>query len=185
MRQLQGRWRRRLEIEAKEREYAERTKNLDAISTSPHENQYHSSIAPQPGNQDTSASRAQSQARSLPIHSSAPLSEFESTVGKLMVQARRGCATKYLPQTEISKIAALLDDKNILVRHNLERQASRRMAEYNKQYTTAAIKTWKAALNHPKFRGAVRKRFSRAEENYRKATPSALAPSARTPRTTI
>jgi hypothetical protein len=182
MRQLQGRWQRRLEIEAKECEHAERTKNQRAISTSSHENQDHSSIAPQPGNQDTSASRAQSQARSLPIRSSAPLSEFEATVGKLMVQARRGCQAKYLPQTEILKIAALLDDKNLPVRSNLEREAARTMAEYNQRHPTSAIKSWRAALNLPQFRRAVRKRFSRAEEKYKKATAS-VAPSAGTPRT--
>jgi len=54
----------------------------------------------QPANQDTSASRDWSQVGLLPIYS-APLSTFEVTVGKLMVQARRGCPTKYLPQTEI------------------------------------------------------------------------------------
>jgi hypothetical protein len=128
---------------------------------------------------------ARSQGGLAPIYSSVPLSTFEATVAKLMVQARSGCATKYLPQTEILKIAALLDDKNIPLRDNLERKASLSMAEYNKQYSAAAIKSWKTALAHPKFRHAVRKRFSRAEEKYRKATPSLLAPSAGTPRTTI
>jgi len=47
-----------------------------------------------------------------PIYSSAPLSTFEAMVGKLMVQARRACPTKYLPQTEILKIADLPDEKN-------------------------------------------------------------------------
>lgn len=128
---------------------------------------------------------ARSQGGLAPIYSSVPLSTFDATVGKLMVQARKGCPTKYLPQTEILTIAALLDDKNIPVRDNLEREASRSMAEYNKQYSAVAIKSWETALSHPKFRHAVRKRFSRAEEKYRKATPSLLAPSAGTPRTTI
>jgi hypothetical protein len=184
MRGLEERWRRRLEIEAKECEHAERT-NLKTISTSSPENQDHSSVAPQPGKQDTLAGGAPSQARFLPVRSSVPLSEFEATVGKLMVQARSECPTKHLPQAEILTIAALLDDKNLPVRDNLEREASRSMAEYNKQHSAVAIKSWKTALSHPKFRHAVRKRFSRAEEKYRKATPSILAPSAGTPRTTI
>jgi len=50
-----------------------------------------------------------------PIYS-VPLSIFEATVGKLMVQARQGCPTKYLPHCEILKIATLLDDENLPVR---------------------------------------------------------------------
>src|ERR1035437_1582796 len=139
----------------------------------------------QPSNQDTSATRAQSQARSLPIRSSAPLSKFEATVGKLMLRARSSCPTKYLPRAEIVKIAVQLDDKNFPVRDNLEREAARAMAEYNQRHPTSAIKSWRVALSLPQFRRVVRKRFSRAEEKYRKATPSILAPSAGTPRTTI
>jgi hypothetical protein len=114
-----------------------------------------------------------------------PLSKFEATVGKLMSRARRSCPTKYLPLAEILKIAALLDDENLPVRGNLEREAARTMAEYNQRHPTGAIKSWRAATRHPMFRRAVRKRFSRAEEKYRKATLSILAPSAGTPRTTI
>ena len=136
----------------------------------------------QPANQDTSATRARSQAR-LPIRSSAPLSKFEATVGKLMIRARSSCPTQYLPQAEIWKIAALLDDENFPVRDNLEREAARTMAEYNQHHPTAAIKSWRTALSHPRFRRAVRKRFSRAEEKYKKATPSVVAESAGTPRT--
>ena len=135
-------------------------------------------------NQDTLASRAGSQAPLLSVYTSAPLSEFEATVGKLMVHARRNCPTKYLPQTELLKIAALLDDKSVPVRSNLEREAARTMAEYNKQHPAVAIKSWRTALSHPKFRRAVRKRFSRAEEKYKKAT-SSVGPSAGTRRTTI
>lgn len=185
MRQLQGRWQRRLEIEAKECEYAERTKNLDAISTYSPKNQDDSSIAPHPGNQDTFTSRVPSQAHSLPIRSPAPLSEFEATVGELMVQARTACPGKYLPQTEILRIAVLLDERQFPVRSNLERAAARIMAEYNKQHPASAIKSWRAALRLPQFRRTVRKRFSRAEEKYKKTTPSVVAPSAGTPRTTI
>jgi len=134
---------------------------------------------------DAPESRVQSAVRRLPICSSAPLSVFEVTVGKLMAEARKECPTKYLPQTEIFKISALLDDKNLPVRSNLEREAARTLAEYNKQHPTAAIKTWKTALSHPRFRRAVRKRFSRAEDKYRKATPSFIASSAGTPRTRI
>jgi len=118
-----------------------------------------------------------------PIYS-VPLSIFEATVGKLMVQARQGCPTKYLPHCEILKIATLLDDENLPVRSNLEREASRSMAEYNKHHPAVAIKSWKTALSHRQFRRAVRKRFSRAEEKFKKATAS-VAPSAGTPRTTI
>jgi hypothetical protein len=88
----------------------------------------------QPASQSTSQHSAQSTDRLLPIYSSAPLSTFEATVGELMVQARRECPTKHLPQTEISKIAALLDNKNIPVRDNLEREAARTMAEYNQRH---------------------------------------------------
>ena len=116
---------------------------------------------------------------------SAPLSTFEATVGKLMVEARRACPSKYLPATEIMKIAALLDDENVPVRSNLEREAAQTMAEYNKQHPKAAIKSWRTALSHPKFRRAVRKRFSRAEEKYRKTDRSIFAVSAGTPRTGI
>jgi hypothetical protein len=119
------------------------------------------------------------------INSWAPLSTFETTVGELMVQARKVCPTKHLPQTEISKIAALLDNKNTRVRDNLEREAARTMAEYNQRHPKAAIKTWKSASCHPQFRRAVRKRFSRAEEKYKKAPPPVAGPSAGTPRTTI
>jgi hypothetical protein len=114
-----------------------------------------------------------------------PLSKFEATVGKLMLCARSSCLTKYLPQAEISKIAAQFDNENLPVRDNLEREAARAMAEYNRRYPTRAIKSWRTALGLPQFRRAVRKRFSRAEEKYRKAPPSILAPSAGTPRTTI
>jgi hypothetical protein len=117
------------------------------------------------------------------LHPSAPLSTFEATVGKLMVHARRGCPTKYLPQTEIVRIAELLDNKGIPVRSNLERGAARTMAEYNQHYPRAPIKSWRNALDHPKFRRAVRKRFSRAEDKYKKA--SVAGPSAGTSRTTI
>ena len=135
-------------------------------------------------NQD-SASGVGLQARLLSIRSSAPPSTFEATVGKLMVETRRACPTKYLPKAEILKIAALLDDKNVPVRSNLERDAARTMAEYNQKHPTAAIKSWKTALGHPQFQRAVRKRFSRAEEKYKKATQSVVARSAGTPRTTI
>jgi hypothetical protein len=83
------------------------------------------------------------------------------------------------------KIAALLDDENVPVRSNLEREAAQTMAEYNKQHPKAAIKSWRTALSHPKFRRAVRKRFSRAEEKYRKTDRSIFAVSAGTPRTGI
>jgi hypothetical protein len=62
MLRLESRWRRRLEIEAREREHAERTKNL-ANSTSSPENQDHLRIARHPGNQDIPAGRVTSQAR--------------------------------------------------------------------------------------------------------------------------
>ncbi len=185
MRQLQSRWKRRLEIEAKECAHAERRKNLEAIPTSSPENQDHTRIALHPGNVSPSANKAPSQARFPHIRSSAPLSDFEETVGKLMVQARRGCSTKYLPRTEISKIAAFLDQGNLPVRSNLERKAAQTMAVYNQSHSRAAIKTWKSASGHPQFKSAVRKRFSRAEEKYKKATPPIAAPSAGTPRTTI
>ena len=139
----------------------------------------------EPANKDASQGSARPQVGLVPIYSSAPLSTFEARVGKLMVQARRSCPTKYLPQTEILKIAALLDEEDLPVRSNLEREAARTMAEYNKQHPTAAIKSWRVALSLPQFRHAVRKRFWRAEEKCRKATPSILAPSAGTPRTTI
>jgi hypothetical protein len=135
----------------------------------------------QPANHGTFANWA----RSHSIRQSAPLSPFEAKVGKLMVEARVECRTKYLPQTEIIEIAALLDDEEFPVRDNLERAASHSMAKYNQQHPAVAIKSWKTALRHPEFRHAVRKRFSRAEEKYRKATPSVLDLSAGTPRTTI
>jgi hypothetical protein len=56
------------------------------------------------------------------------------------------------------------------------------MSEYNKQHSAVAIKSWKTALRHPKFRRAVRKRFSRAEEKCRKANPSILATRFQRPR---
>jgi hypothetical protein len=95
-------------------------------------------------------------------------SEFESRVGQLMLQARKQCQTKYLPLAAIFRIAALLDDEKLPVRANLERIAARLMAEYNQRHPNAAIKSWKAALGHPQFRHAVRKRFSRAEEKFKK-----------------
>ncbi len=121
----------------------------------------------------------------LPPILSAPLSIFEAAVGELMVEARRACPTKYLPATEIMKIAALLDDQNLPVRSNLEREAARTMAEHNKQHPKAAIKSWRAALRHPKFRRVVRKRFSRAEEKYKKATRPVFVVSGGAPRTAI
>jgi hypothetical protein len=114
-----------------------------------------------------------------------PLSEFEATVGKLMVEARTMCPSKYLPGAEILRIAAVLDDQKVPVRSNLEREAARTMAEYNQRHPMAAIKSWRTATGHPQFRRAIRKRFSRAEEKYKKATPSIIAPSAETSRTTI
>jgi hypothetical protein len=141
------------------------------------------SIAPHSGDERALAGRTLLQALP-PSHISVPLSSFEATVGKLMVQARSGCPAKYLPNTEILTIAALLDDKAVPVREHLEREASRVMAEHNKHYSKAAIQTWTSALNNPRFRRAVRKRFSRAEEKYKKATAS-VAPSAGTPRTSI
>lgn len=135
-------------------------------------------------NQSASQSSVALHPGSVSIRSSAPLSTFEATVGELMVQARKQCPTNHLPQTEILKIAGLLDNKNIPVRDNLEREAARTMAEHNQRHPTSAIKSWRAALSLPRFRRSVRKRFSRAEEKYKRATPS-LAPSAGTPRTTI
>jgi hypothetical protein len=120
-----------------------------------------------------------------PISSVARLSAFEETVGKLMAQARRRCPAKCLSQTEILKIATVLDDQNFPVRDNLERRASHEMAEHNQHYSKAAIKTWTSALNNPKFRRAVRKRFSRAEEKYKRAIWAVGALSAGTSRTTI
>ena len=121
----------------------------------------------------------------LPSAHSAPLSAFDATVGKLMVEARKSCPRKYLPRSEILKIARLLDDQNLPLRDNLERTAAQTVARHNKQNPKAAIKTWQTASNHPRFRGAVRKRFSRAEEKYKKATSSIADSSVGTPRTTI
>jgi hypothetical protein len=121
----------------------------------------------------------------LPRTYSAPLSVFEATVGKLMVQARKECPTKYLPLSEISKIATLLDDQKMPLRDNLEHAAARTVAEHNKQHPRAAIKTWQTALSYPRIRHAVRKRFWRAEDKYKKASPSIADSSAGTPRTTI
>jgi hypothetical protein len=134
---------------------------------------------------DTSDSGIRSQTQVPPIHSAVPLSHFEATVGKLILEARRMCPAKYLPRTEILGIAALLDDKGFPVRQNLEREAARAMAEYNQRHPMAAIKSWKTAAGHPQFRRAVRKRFTRAEEKYKKTTPSIANPSAGTSRTTI
>jgi hypothetical protein len=139
----------------------------------------------QPASGDTSDRGPRSQTQVPPIYSGVALSEFEATVGKLMVEARTMCPTKYLPPTEILKIADLLDDQAFAVRSNLEREAARIMAEYNQRHPKAAVKSWRTALSHPLFRRAVRKRFSRSEERYKKATPSIVAPSAGTPRTTI
>jgi hypothetical protein len=187
MRQLQGRWHRRLEIEAKECEHAERTKNLktiSTISTSSPENQTQVSVQHHSTNTEI-LDGARSRARFPPIRSSAPLSEFEATVAKLMMEARGKCRAKHLPQAEILEIAVLLDEKQFPVRTNLERAASRAMAEYNKQHSKGAIKTWEAASKLPQFRRAVRKRFSRAEEKYRKAIPLIASQSAGPSRTTI
>jgi hypothetical protein len=137
-----------------------------------------------PTQQDTSANRGMSQVQPRPTYS-ALLSTFEVRVGKLMVQARRECPTKYLPQAEIARIAASLDVEKFPVRSNLEREAARTMAEHNQRHPTAAIKSWRTALSHPLFRRAVRKRFSRAEEKYKKSTPSVVVVSAGTPRTAI
>jgi hypothetical protein len=101
----------------------------------------------------------------------APLSSFESTVGGLMVEARSCCSTKCLPRAEVAKIAAFLDAKGVALRSNLERQAAQTIAKHNQTHPTIAIKTWEAALKHPAFRRCVRKRFSRAEEKYKKALP--------------
>jgi hypothetical protein len=130
---------------------------------------------------DNSTSKAGPQPSS--VYPSVPLSEFEAMVGKLMVAARRQCPTKYLSKAEVLKIAVLLDEKNVPVRNNLERDAARGMAEYNQQHPTAAIKGWGKALGHPRFGRSVRKRFSRAEEKYKKE--SAAGSSAGTPGTTI
>jgi len=137
---------------------------------------------PQPVKQDISAisDRSQRGAASYP----APLSTFEVRVGELMVGAREKCRTKYLSQDEIFRIAALLDNEKVPVRGNLEREAARTLAEYNQRHPTAAIKNWRTAIGNPQFRRAVRKRFSRAEEKYRK-TPPVVVVSAGTSRTTI
>ena len=121
----------------------------------------------------------------VPFPHPIPLSTFEAKVGELMVKARTASATKYLPKAEILKIATLLDDAKLPVRSNLEREAARIMGEYNQRHPTAAIKSWKAAFNHPQFRRAVRKRFSRAEEKYKKATSHIPTVSAGSPRTAI
>jgi hypothetical protein len=140
---------------------------------------------PQPASSDPSESGTRPQTQVPPIYSAVPLSEFEATVGKLMVEARTLCPSKYLPSTEILRIAALLDDQKVPVRSNLEREAARTMAEYNQRHPMAALKNWRTATRHPQFRRAIRKRFSRAEEKYKKATPSVVSPSAETSRTTI
>lgn len=138
----------------------------------------------QPANQSTSQSSADPRAGLVSTHSSAPLSAFEATVGELMVKARGECPTKHLPQTELLKISALLDSNSLPVRDNLEREAARALAEYNQRHPMSAIKSWRAALGLPQFRRSVRKRFSRAEEKYKKATVS-VAQSAGNCRTTI
>jgi hypothetical protein len=139
----------------------------------------------QDAQQSTSHSSVDSLAGLPFVRSSVLLSTFEATVGEMMVQARRECPTKYLPQSVILKVAALLDNKNLPVRENLEREAARTVAEYNQRHPASAIKSWKTALSHPQFRRAVRKRFSRAEEKYKKATPHVPTVSAGSPRTTI
>jgi hypothetical protein len=130
-------------------------------------------------------SAPQAEARSLPVRSSVPLSEFEASVGKLMVEARRMCSTKYLPRTEIVKIAVLLDEQKLPVRSNLEREAGQKLAEYNQRHSNAAIKSWSTASSNSQFRRVVRKRFSRAEEKYKKAQLSADVVSRGTSRTVI
>jgi len=134
--------------------------------------------------QVTAANRDSSQDEFFTINS-APLSAFESRVGRFMVQARMTSPTKYLPQAEIVRIAGLVDDEGLPVRDNLEREASRKLAEFNQLHPRAAIKSWRAALSHPQFRRAVRKRFSRAEEKYKKASPPAVVLSRGTSRTAI
>jgi len=157
MHRLEDRWRRRIEAEAKECEHIERSRaSVQPVSTKPAEPHY-----------------------------STPLSTFEVRVGQLMVQARMACPGKKLPQAEIVKIANFLDDEKLPVRSNLERAAARMLAEYNQRHPTAAIKSWKAALSHPQFRRAARKRLSRAEEKCKKLTPPVVVLSAGTSRTTI
>jgi hypothetical protein len=137
----------------------------------------------QPVKQDASAITERSQAGSPPY--SAPLTTFEVRVGKLMVRARATCPTKYLPPSEILKIAGLLDDEGLPVRSNLEREAGHSIADYNQRHPAAPIKSWRTAFNNPQFRRAVRKRFSRAEEKYRKTIPPVVVVSAGPSRTAI
>ena len=173
MDRLKDRWGRQLEAEARECELVERRASLD---------RFHPSVVSIPTQHLSSPTTTNQQSSTKPP---VPLSEFEAMVGKLMVEARSACQTKYLRQAEIMKIGALLDDKNVPVRSNLEREAGRSMAEYNKQHPGAAIKSWRTALGRPKFRSAVRKRFSRAEEKYKRSIQLVVGKSAGTSRTTI
>jgi hypothetical protein len=136
-----------------------------------------------PAKQVTSATRDSAQGL-FPAYS-VPLSVFESTVGKLMVQSRMTCPTKYLPQAEIVRLAGFLDDKGLSVRDNLEREAGRKLAKYNQLHPRTAIRSWRTALSHPQFRRAVRKRFSRTEEKFKKANPPVVVVSRGTSRTAI
>ncbi len=91
------------------------------------------------------------------------LSDFDSAVGKLMVEH---WANGRLAKDADAIIAAAADEKGFQLKDHLRPKFYNDLAKYNQEYPKQAIKTFRAALKHHLTRRGVRLRFTQARTRF-------------------
>jgi hypothetical protein len=102
------------------------------------------------------------------LHDTLSLSEFDRVVGPIMDAARklRG-ANRRLPASVLTGILREIDESNLKPVDWLEGTAREQLSDVNKKNPQKAIHTFEKAFRDARFKGAVMKRLSRAESNWK------------------
>jgi hypothetical protein len=86
----------------------------------------------------------------LPPKSS--LSKFDELAGRLLAEARKRHAGKYLPRAEYGAIARALDEAGMKPLDHIAGRARQQLADWYKMHPRSAFKTFEVALNKGKQR---------------------------------
>jgi hypothetical protein len=94
------------------------------------------------------------------------LSDFDQKAGKLVCE---GTTDGKLSADSVRQIAAGLDAAGFSLSESLQPAQWKPIADHNRKHAKSAIKTFAAAVSHPKFVRSIRLRLYVARERYQKA----------------
>jgi hypothetical protein len=97
------------------------------------------------------------------------LSPFEELAGKL---TSRHWKNGKLSSESLLAIARELDEKDFLLKHALQPNWRRKLAEHNQQFSRVAVTTFERAAGHPVFVRAVRLSLSAMRKKFEKYYPN-------------